>query len=211
MAKIVKFHEKGGPEVLKLEEVTLLSVAENDVRFRVHAIGLNRAESMYRKGAYLQDYTWPSRVGYEASGVVEAIGKNVTGFAPGDAVSVVPGSFSMASYGTYGEVADMPANRLARNPDWLLHTDAAAPWIQYGTAYVGIVEIANKVWSVETGDCKDVPSGSNRRVAPVPRIEPADWQDRSYRLNQLLIKQEKYQWHLKYGLSLAHRRASEWS
>src|ERR1700755_2802492 len=77
MAKIVQFHEKGGPEVLKLEEVTLLPVAENDVRFRVHAISLNRAESMYRKGAYLQDYTWPSRVGYEASGVVEAIGKNV--------------------------------------------------------------------------------------------------------------------------------------
>ena len=83
MAKIVQFHEKGGPEVLKLEEVTLLPVAENDVRFRVHAIGLNRAESMYRKGAFLQDYSWPSRVGYEASGVVEAIGKNVMGFAPG--------------------------------------------------------------------------------------------------------------------------------
>jgi hypothetical protein len=49
MAKIVQFHEKGGPEVLKLEDVTLLPVAENDVRFRVHAIGLNRAESMYRK------------------------------------------------------------------------------------------------------------------------------------------------------------------
>jgi len=75
MAKIVQFHEKGGPEVLKLEDVTLSPVAENDVRFRVHAIGLNRAESMYRKGAYLQDYTWPSRVGYEASGMVEAIGK----------------------------------------------------------------------------------------------------------------------------------------
>jgi len=143
MAKIVQFHEKGGPEVLKLEDVTLSPVAENDVRFRVHAIGLNRAEAMYRKGAYLQDYTWPSRVGYEASGVVEAIGKNVAGFAPGDAVSVVPGSISMASYGTYGEVADVPANRLTRNPDWLLHTDAAAAWIQYVTAYVGIVEIAN--------------------------------------------------------------------
>ena len=117
MAKIVKFHEKGGPEVLTLEEVTLLSVAENDVRFRVHAIGLNRAESMYRKGAHLQDYTWPSRVGYEASDVVEAIGKNVTGFAPGDAVSVVPRNIRMATYGTYGEVADMPANCLARNSD----------------------------------------------------------------------------------------------
>ena len=57
MAKVVQFHEKGRPEVLKLEEVTLLPVAENDVRFRVHAIGLNRAESMYRKGAYLQDCT----------------------------------------------------------------------------------------------------------------------------------------------------------
>ena len=143
MAKIVQFHEKGGPEVLKLEEVTLLPVAENDVRFRVHAIGWNRAESMYRKGAYLQDYTWPSRVGYEASAVVEAIGKNVTGFAPGDAVSVAPGSIRMASYGTYGEVADMPANRLTRNSDWLLHTDATAAWIQYVTAYVGMVEIAN--------------------------------------------------------------------
>ena len=55
MAKVVQFHEKGGPEVLKLEEMPLLPVAENDVRFRVHTIGLNRAESMYRKGAYLQD------------------------------------------------------------------------------------------------------------------------------------------------------------
>src|SRR5580765_5638906 len=143
MAKIIQFHEKGGPDVLKLEEVNLLPVADKDVRFRVHAIGLNRAESMYRKGAYLQDYAWPSRIGYEASGVVEAIGKNVASFAPGDAVSVVPGSISMSSYGTYGEVADMPANRLTRNPDWLLHTDAAAAWIQYVTAYVGIVEIAN--------------------------------------------------------------------
>ena len=49
MAKIVQFHEKGGPEVLKLEEVTLSPVAENDVRFRVHAIGLNRAEYMHRR------------------------------------------------------------------------------------------------------------------------------------------------------------------
>ena len=158
MAKVVQFHEKGGLKVLKLEEVTLLSVAENDVRFRVHAIGLNRAESMYRKGAYLQDYTWPSRVGYEASGVVEAIGKNVTGFAPGEAVRVVPRNIRMATYGTYGEVADMPANRLARNPDWLLHTDAAAPWIQYGTAYVGIVEIA-KLKAGETVMTNAPPSG----------------------------------------------------
>lgn len=69
----------------------------------------------------------------------------------------------------------------------------------------------SKVWSFETGDHKDVPSGSNRRVAPISRIEPADWQDRSYRLNQFRIKQEKQQWHLKYGLSPAHPRASEWS
>ena len=142
MAKVVQFHEKGGPEVLQIKEVALSPVAKNDVRFRVHAIGLNRAESMYRKGAYLQDYTWPSRIGYEASGVVEAVGRNVAGFAPGDAVSVVPGSVNMASYGTYGEVADIPANHLTLNPDWLLHTDAAAAWIQYVTAYVGIVEIA---------------------------------------------------------------------
>ena len=49
MAKIVQFHEKSGPEVLKLEEVTLSPLTENDVRFRVHAIGLSRTESMYRR------------------------------------------------------------------------------------------------------------------------------------------------------------------
>jgi NADPH2:quinone reductase len=45
MAKIVQLYEKGGPEVLKLEEVMLSPVAEDGVRFPVHAIGLNRAES----------------------------------------------------------------------------------------------------------------------------------------------------------------------
>jgi NADPH:quinone reductase len=141
--RLVRFYEKGGPEVLRLEDVALPPVADDDVRFRVCAIGLNRAESMFRKGAYLQDYTWPSRIGYEGSGIVEAVGSNVTGFAAGDSVSVVPGSIGMASHGTYGEVADIPAIRLTQNPDWLSHSDAAAVWIQYVTAYVGLIEIAN--------------------------------------------------------------------
>lgn len=143
MAKIVRFYEKGGPEVLRIEECALPPVREREVRMRVHAIGLNRAESMFREGAYLQDYTWPSRIGYEASGVVQAVGSEVTEFAPGDSVSVVPGSISMASHGTYGEVADIPASRLTHNPDWLSHADAAALWIQYVTAYVGLIEIAS--------------------------------------------------------------------
>jgi AraC-like DNA-binding protein len=49
MAKMVPLHEMREPEVLKLEDVTLSPVAENDVSFRVHIIGMNRAESMYRR------------------------------------------------------------------------------------------------------------------------------------------------------------------
>jgi NADPH:quinone reductase-like Zn-dependent oxidoreductase len=75
--KIIRFHRTGGPEVLQFDELPLPEPANGEVRLRVKAIGLNRAESMFRSGQYLDTPILPSTNGYEASGVVEAIGYGV--------------------------------------------------------------------------------------------------------------------------------------
>ena len=64
-------------------------------RLRVRALGLNRAEAMFRSGTYLETPNPPAKLGYEAAGEIEAIGEGVTGFSVGDAVSTIP-AFSMS-------------------------------------------------------------------------------------------------------------------
>ena len=138
MPKIVRFHQVGGPEVLKLEEVPAPQPGKGEVRIKVEAIGLNRAEVMFRNGQYLYQPKFPSTLGYEASGTVEEVGPGVTDLKPGDRVSSVP-SFSMQDYYTYGEVALLPASALAKYPENLDAIEGASIWMQYLTAY-GIVE-----------------------------------------------------------------------
>jgi len=138
MPKIVRFHQTGGPEVLKLEELPSPEPKAGEVRIKVDAIGLNRAEVMFRSGRYLYQPYFPSLLGYEASGVIEKIGPGVTGFGVGDKVSSVP-SFKLTEYGTYGEVAILPVHALAKYPDNLSAAEAASIWMQYLTAF-GLIE-----------------------------------------------------------------------
>ena len=138
MPKIVRFHQVGGPEVLQLEELPAPQPGKGQVRIKVEAIGLNRAEVMFRTGQYLYPPILPSTLGYEASGTVEEIGPGVTGLNPGDRVSSVP-SFSLQDYYTYGEVALLPAYALAKYPDNLNPIEGASIWMQYLTAY-GLIE-----------------------------------------------------------------------
>jgi NADPH:quinone reductase-like Zn-dependent oxidoreductase len=138
MPKIVRFHQVGGPEVLVLEELPAPKPQKDEVLIKVEAIGLNRAEVMFRSGQYLEQPDLPSGLGYEASGTVEEIGPGVTGLKPGDRVSSVP-SFSMRKYQTYGEVALLPAYALAKYPENLSAIEGASIWMQYLTAY-GLIE-----------------------------------------------------------------------
>src|SRR5258708_34788077 len=69
MAKIVRFHQLGGPEVLKIEEVPAQEPKKGEVRLRVQAIGLNRSESMFMHGYWVEPPKLPAKLGYEASGV----------------------------------------------------------------------------------------------------------------------------------------------
>src|SRR5215472_8890624 len=90
MPKIVRFHELGGPEVLRIEDLPSREPGKGEVRLRVHAIGLNRAESMFFHGRYLEAPQLPARLGYEGAGVVEAVGPGVDKSWLGKQVSTIP-------------------------------------------------------------------------------------------------------------------------
>lgn len=141
MARIVRFHKIGGPEVLQIDNLEVPPPAAGEVRIKVKALGLNRAESMFRSGKYLEEPKLPSRLGYEASGLVEAVGSGVSAFKPGDAVSIVPPP-DLGKYGVYGEIATVPAQYVVKHPSSLSFVEAAAAWMQYMTAYGALIDIA---------------------------------------------------------------------
>ncbi len=80
MTQVVRIHEYGNADVLRIDDIDVPAPAADEIQIRVKAIGLNRAEVMFRNGAYLQEAQFPSRLGYEAAGVVEAVGSAVSGF-----------------------------------------------------------------------------------------------------------------------------------
>lgn len=141
MARVVRFHEHGGPEVLRIEEFDVPRPDLGEVQIRVKALGLNRAEALLRAGRYIETPTLPSGLGLEAAGIVAAVGAEVRGVAPGDAVSVVP-PHSMARWPAYGELATFPAELVVKHPPVLGFEAAAAVWMQYLTAYGALIDIA---------------------------------------------------------------------
>lgn len=156
MAKAITFAQHGGPEVFEYTEIGTAEPGANEVRIRVKAIGLNRAESMWRRGEYVEPAKLPARVGYEASGVVDAVGANVTHVAVGDNVSTVP-SFSMNDYGVYGELVLAPAHAVVKSPAWLSHEDAVAIWNVFVTPYAAFTENER----VKPGDVVLIPAASS--------------------------------------------------
>lgn len=140
MPRIVLFRKTGGPEVLQIEDAPLQEPGPGEVRLRVEAFGLNRAETLFRQGLYLERPKLPSRLGYEAAGVVEAVGPDVQEPGVGDRVSTIPG-FSMRKYGVYGDSAIVPAAFAVPYPEQLSATEAAAVWMPFLTAYGALVAL----------------------------------------------------------------------
>ena len=138
-ARIVRFHKTGDADVLQLETLPTPEPAAGEVRLRVKAIGLNRAEVMFRRGQYLVQPQLPSLIGYEASGTVEAVGPGVESSLIGKTMSTVP-AFPADKYGVYGEVAIVPAYALAAYPASLSYEQGTSIWMQYLTAYGALIQ-----------------------------------------------------------------------
>lgn len=141
MAKVVRVHELGGPEVLRFEEMTVGAPGAGEVRVRIEAVGLNRSEAMFRAGRYPTKPQLPTLIGYEACGIVEALGNGVEGFAVGERVCALP-MYSLGQYGVWAEQAIVPARCLLPAPPGLTPAEAASIWMQYMTAYA-IIEVAH--------------------------------------------------------------------
>ena len=137
-AKIVRLHRLGPPEVLQLDDLPLPEPAPGEIRLRVKAIGLNRAEVHFRQGRFRFSPKLPSKIGYEASGIVEAVGSGVDRSWLGKTVSTVP-AFPADLYGVYGEVAIVPAYAIAEYPTHLSYEEGTSIWMQYITAYGALI------------------------------------------------------------------------
>jgi NADPH:quinone reductase-like Zn-dependent oxidoreductase len=156
MSRIVEFAKAGPPDVLSFKDVQVPQPGPGQVRIRVKAIGLNRAEAMWREDKYIEPVKFPARLGYEAVGVIDAVGSDVTGFAVGDEVNTVP-SFSMNEYGMYGEIVLAPVYALVKHPKSLSHIQAASIWMMFVTAYGALIEDAK----LTTGDVVLIPGASS--------------------------------------------------
>jgi NADPH:quinone reductase-like Zn-dependent oxidoreductase len=156
MPKIVRFYQVGGPEVLKMDELPPKQPGKGEVRLKVQAVGLNRAESMFMRGRYVEAPKLPAGLGYEAAGVVEAVGPEVDKNWIGKRVAVIP-SFSMNDYSMLGEEVIAPAAALGEFPPNLSSVEAAAIWMQYVTAYGALIAIAH----LAKGDFIVITAGSS--------------------------------------------------
>ena len=156
MSRIIKFAKAGGPEVLEFTEMEVHAPGPNEVRIQVKAIGINRAESMWRNDKYVESPIFPAGLGYESAGIVDAVGKNVTGFAAGDVVSTLP-AFSLNKYSTYGEVILAPDHAVVKHPESLSFVEAASVWMMFMTAYGALVFGAQ----VKAGDFVIIPAASS--------------------------------------------------
>ena len=156
MSQIVEFKEIGSPEVLKIVDAEIAKPAPNEVRIQVKALGLNRAEAMFRSGTYLEQPSFPAHLGYEAAGTIESVGEGITGFKIGDAVSVIP-NFSLNQYGMYGDLVLAPVSAVVKHASNLSFEEASSIWMMYLTAYDALIGTAN----LTKGDFVLIPAASS--------------------------------------------------
>lgn len=142
-AKAVFFNEAGSAEVLKLNVIDMPEPKDGEVLINVKSIGLNRADTMYRMGMYVESPIFPAKLGYEAAGLIEEVGtglKNV--FRKGDAVSIIP-AFSLHQYATYGDYIVAPGYAVQKHSGKLSFDEAAALWTSYLSMYGMLVDAGN--------------------------------------------------------------------
>jgi NADPH:quinone reductase-like Zn-dependent oxidoreductase len=156
MSRVVEFAKAGGPEVLTFKNVDVPKAGPGQVRIRVKAIGVNRAESMWRHNQYIEPVKFPARLGYEAAGTVDSVGRDVTTIAVDDEVNVIP-SFSMNEYGMYGEVVLAPIHAVVRQPKGLSSVEAASIWMMFITAYGALIGDAK----INSEDAVVIPGASS--------------------------------------------------
>jgi NADPH2:quinone reductase len=118
-SKSILIRSHGGPEVIEMVEADVPDPGPGEVRIRQHAIGVNFIDIYYRTGLYAN--TLPHGLGFEAAGVIDAVGANVSGLKEGDRVAYPQGPI-----GAYAELRTMPAATIVKLPQAITFEQAAA-------------------------------------------------------------------------------------
>ncbi|MEE9301737.1 MAG: quinone oxidoreductase [Alphaproteobacteria bacterium] len=139
--KAIRVHETGGPEVLAYEETELGEPAAGEALIRHHAIGLNYIDTYHRSGLYPLP-GFPAVIGMEGAGIVEAVGSEVHGLAPGDRVA-----YAAAPPGAYAEARLIRAESLVKMPESLGFEEAASIMLQGMT----VEYLLNRCYPVKPG------------------------------------------------------------
>lgn len=140
LMKAVRIHAFGGPEVLQLEDVARPVPAADEILLQVYASGVNPVDWAIREGgnaALRAHLTLPMTLGWDAAGVVAAVGSAVTGFQPGDAVYGEP---NFPGDGSYAEYCAARASQFALKPRSLGFTEAAGVPLAGLTAWTALFE-----------------------------------------------------------------------
>jgi NADPH2:quinone reductase len=137
----IRFHETGGPEVLRYEEADPGSPGPGWVRVRHTAVGVNYIDTYHRSGLY--PVSLPSGLGLEAAGVIEAVGDGVTRWNIGDRVA-----YGTGPLGAYSEAANVPADRVVAVPAGVSDEQAAALMLKGLTSWY----LLRRTYRVKGGD-----------------------------------------------------------
>jgi NADPH2:quinone reductase len=143
MAKAIRFHTAGGPEVLQMEDVAVGAPGPGQARLRHVAVGLNFADTYFRTGLY--PVPLPAGMGVEAAGIVEAVGEGVTNVAPGDRVTYTG---FINTLGAYSTERIIPAAPLIKLPDAISCETAAAMTMRGLTS----AYLLRRIWPLKAGD-----------------------------------------------------------
>jgi NADPH:quinone reductase len=127
--KAIRFHELGGPEVLRYEDAPVPEPGPGEVLVRVRCAGVNFADTMLTEGRYYLQPVFPQTPGMEVSGEIEAAGQGAEGFAAGDPVMAV-----LPKAGGYAEYAVASAHHVTRLPTRFSWEEAASLPVQAVTA-----------------------------------------------------------------------------
>ena len=140
--KAFRFDRPGGPEVLRFDDVALPEPGPGEVRIRHKAVALNFRDILVRRGQHAVK-AFPSGLGTESAGVVEASGPGVTGFSVGDRVATV-----CRPDCAYAEARIAPAARVVKLPDGIGERTAAAMMVRGMTARY----LLHATYKVKPGD-----------------------------------------------------------
>jgi NADPH2:quinone reductase len=141
MPRAIRYHQTGGPEVLRLEDVTVGDPAPGQARVRHRVIGINFIDVYQRSGLY--PIALPAGIGVEGAGVVEAVGEGVAHVRPGDRVGYAGGP-----PGAYAEVRLLPAELLLKLPEGIPDDVAAAALLKGLTVHA----LVRRTYAVQRGD-----------------------------------------------------------